>query len=688
MDYAPCTRLGPMVWTVPANTHRRLRALLRSVHQYQAVRRAVIFACVVTTLLPLPVAAVGLGPVTQQSALGQSLRVVIPVILVAGEDLAAECFKFASAERDADGIPQVVFGRVVVERTPSGTQLVVSNPRAVNDPVVRLTLQAGCDNAVRREYTLLMDPPAIEPPLVATDSATRNEVAASPPPVVRQPRRATGTAARASARAAPTARTTATARAARKPSPPKPRVAAKAAPKRLPPAAADRPRLQVSSAAPAAIAQKGTRTASEAEQEKAQQDLANAIEAETVVLRQRIVELTAQVDRMQKEVEANELAQRAADEAAKAAPAAQTPPPGTVPAPATAAPAETTPPIATAPPTATTPPAAKVAPTTAPVPVWWEDNTLLLAAIVGLPLLIAGGLLWKRRRDAVRTEPWRAPGAVPMEARPGPRTVTGLRNASAGVAPSAAVIATPAPSAKPVEPAGTGESATALAVSELSQVTEEARVYVELGHPERAIEVLSKHIRQNPRATPAAWIMLLDLHHANGDRQDFRRLSEEFHQHFNVQTPMWEGFGTSETGIDNGLDAFSHIVKEIVSLWRKPGCREYLEGLLYDNREGRRIGFPLAAYGDILMLLQVLDAPPVIDIEDDLAFDAKPASVRPAVPASVAPSMASVPAAAEKAIARKPMPPEPATRSSPQPIEFELELDPEKDTGKLRKPPP
>ena len=645
---------------------------------------------ILTTLSPHPAAAVGLGPVAQQSAVGQSLRVVVPVILVAGEDFAAECFKFASAVRDADGIPQISFGRVVVERTASGMQLVVSNPRPVNDPIVRLTLQAGCDTAaVRREYTLLMDPPAIEAPLVAAESTTRNEVATPPPPVVRRPARTARAAARDGARGAPTSRTTASARAARKPAAPKPRIAAKAATQRPPAAAADRPRLQVSSALPSGTAQKGGRTTTEAEQEKAQQDLANAIEAETVVLRQRIVELTALVDRMQKEVEANEIAQRAADEAAKASPAAPALPPGTAPPLGTvppavqATPTETAPP-ATAPATANAPPAAKAAPTAATLPAWWEDNAALLAAIVGLGLLIAGGLLWKRRRDAIRTEAWRAPsaGANRTQTRPGPRTVTGLRNAPAGVAPAAALMTTPPPSAIDGDAAGVGEADAALAAAELSQVTEEARVYVELGHPERAIEVLSKHIRQHPRAAPAAWIMLLDLHHANGDRQDFRRLSEEFHQHFNVQTPMWEAFGTSETGIDNGLDAFPHIVKEIVSLWRKPECREYLEGLLFDNREGRRIGFPVAAYGDILMLLQVLNAPPAIDIEADLAFDARAASARPA-----APSTASILAAAERTIARKPMPPESAARTPQQPIEFELELNPEKDTVNPRKPP-
>ena len=153
----------------------------------------------------------------------------------------------------------------------------------------------------------------------------------------------------------------------------------------------------------------------EADREKAQQDLANSIEAETVILRQRIVELTAMVERMQLDVQAQEIAQRAADAAATL------PPP--------------------------VPPAA-------PESDWWEANASLVAAIVGLPLLIAAGLLWKRRRDAARDNTWRPASreARAPQARPAP----GLRNAPAGLARMAPDTAAPAlePKPEPVKDAG------------------------------------------------------------------------------------------------------------------------------------------------------------------------------------------------------------------------------------------
>ena len=601
-------------------------------------------ACLLAALLPNPVSAVGLGAITQQSALGQPLRVVVPVTLGDGEELAPECFRITAADRDVDGIPQLLFGRVNVERSPSGTALVVTNARTVSDPIVRLTIQAGCEAAIRREYTLLMDPPAIEAPVVAAESAPREPVVAPPPPPAardaRRPARPTApraAAPRASTRTAPAAGSDAAADATRKPAAAKGRTIAKAVPKRPPAAVADQPRLSLSSGAGSA--------ATEADREKAQQERAAAIDAETQVLRQRIVELTALVERMQQELRAQEQIEQAAAEAAKAA--AQAPAASAPPEPAKAASASA---AATPPP----PPAAD----------WWDDSAALTAALVLLPLLIAAALLIRRRQAVAEDEQWRPRATIALGA---PESISPmLRNATAGLASSGPEsVSTVASKGPPADPA-----VDALAVSELSHATEEARVFVALGHPERAIEALQEHLRRHPRSMPAAWLMLLSLHHSVGNRPEFRRLAEDFHAHFNVQVPLWEGFDSDEPGT-GGLDGFPHVQKQLVELWRKPGCRAYLERLLHDNREGRRIGFPLTAYGEILLLLQVIDAPEDIDVNVDLvesaSLDADPAE--PA--ASAAPPRAT--AAGVLARARKPMPPDPAaSRPVQQPIRFDI----------------
>jgi hypothetical protein len=179
-----------------------------------------------------------------------------------------------------------------------------------------------------------------------------------------------------------------------------------------------------------------------------------------------------------------------------------------------------------------------------------------------------------------------------------------------------------APAAKPARGRfGAGDGANALAVSELSQVTEEARVFLQLGHVDRAMEVLRDHIDHQPRSMPAAWLMLLDLYQAHGREQDFRKLAEEFHLQFNTQTPLWSDARAAE-GSDTGLEGFPHIVKQLVGSWGTVECRDFLDRLLYDNRKGRRTGFSFRAFTEILTLRQLVDLL-LADIDSDVAEEQK-----------------------------------------------------------------
>jgi hypothetical protein len=122
------------------------------------------FACAVLAgalFQPGLVSAVALGNIALQSSLGQPLRVVIPVALGDGETLNTSCLKLV---RDpVAGTPQLLTGRVSVERNAANTRLIVTTPRPVDEPALRLSVQAGCGDTTRRDYVLLLDPQGNEP---------------------------------------------------------------------------------------------------------------------------------------------------------------------------------------------------------------------------------------------------------------------------------------------------------------------------------------------------------------------------------------------------------------------------------------------------------------------------------------------------------------------------------------------
>ena len=111
-------------------------------------------------LLAAPCAlALSLGDAEPQSSLGQPLRVVVPIDASKAQSLTAACVHVIADAAGGSGPPRLLTGRVTIDRTAAGPQLLVTTARSVNDPVVRLAVQAGCDGTTRRDYVLLLDPP-------------------------------------------------------------------------------------------------------------------------------------------------------------------------------------------------------------------------------------------------------------------------------------------------------------------------------------------------------------------------------------------------------------------------------------------------------------------------------------------------------------------------------------------------
>lgn len=156
--------------------------------------------------LPGLASAVALGNIALQSSLGQPLRVVIPVALNSGEVLDTSCLKLV---RDAEpGTPQLLTGRVSLERNAASTRLIVTTPRPMDEPALRISVLAGCGNTVRRDYVLLLDPQGTSSNTVLAsadiDQFRNYAGSALPVPATRHPQRV-ATAPAAPATPAPVA---------------------------------------------------------------------------------------------------------------------------------------------------------------------------------------------------------------------------------------------------------------------------------------------------------------------------------------------------------------------------------------------------------------------------------------------------------------------------------------------------
>ncbi|MBC7575518.1 MAG: hypothetical protein H7244_14420 [Herminiimonas sp.] len=107
-------------------------------------------------VLAVPAQAVGLGDVGVQSALGEPLRATVSLFGDGAAEKARTCFSARLLTADGAAIANP---RVAVGAGGNGPLLNLSTPNAIREPALTLVVEIGCGDAVRKEFSLLLDPP-------------------------------------------------------------------------------------------------------------------------------------------------------------------------------------------------------------------------------------------------------------------------------------------------------------------------------------------------------------------------------------------------------------------------------------------------------------------------------------------------------------------------------------------------
>lgn len=140
-------------------------------------------------------------------------------------------------------------------------------------------------------------------------------------------------------------------------------------------------------------------------------------------------------------------------------------------------------------------------------------------------------------------------------------------------------------------------------VEEISDVTQEAEFWMSVNDPERAIEILEPQAELDHPDSPVPWLYLLDLYRVVGNKEKYDPLRDRFVVFFNANVPEFEV--DPATLPSRHLDDFEHLSKKICSLWNTNDILPFLESLLIDDRDGKRMGFELPVYRDILLLISI-----------------------------------------------------------------------------------
>jgi hypothetical protein len=131
---------------VPIQLSRRSRA-----------RVSAVALAVLATFTAGPAAALSLGNPDVVSFLGQPLHLRVPVAFDPADGSAQQCVHLIG--QPGGDVPSLTVARVDIERGPTGSVLRVTTSQPIDEPVLRVALEIGCTQRMRREFTLLIDPP-------------------------------------------------------------------------------------------------------------------------------------------------------------------------------------------------------------------------------------------------------------------------------------------------------------------------------------------------------------------------------------------------------------------------------------------------------------------------------------------------------------------------------------------------
>lgn len=552
--------------------------------------------------------ALGFGRVINVSQLGQPLNFAAAVRLEADESLPRECVSAEVLAGDVRVPPATV--RLTVEPgNDAGERLLrITTSGAIEEPVVTVTLSAGCNGRLVRSFVTLIDPPGVNlaqsgsvAPLTLPPQRAESQVA----PVVTVVETANAESApssaapalaprRAEAPRAPRVRvaegrpsaTEPVRRRADEPTRPRPQAPAATVARR------SGPRLQLEPAAAtvnspvarpvesvAAVAGAASAALDAAQAAAAAASAAEAAEA----AQRRVVAMEQNLARLREESQATQKALATLQASLEQAQTARY---------------------------------------TNPLVYFLAALSALLAAVVGL-------LWWRQSHSRPASQWWLAPtgtaaGAPRRAERPAGVVVdTGRVETKPAVMDERAVLRdlenpstlahptlvpptvlpplAPAPAPAPVAIAEPPTLRRELSVEELIDLEQQADFFVVLGQDEAAIDLLMGHVRSSGGASPLPYLKLLEIYRRRGDREAYERIRDRFNNRFNTYAPDWD----HDLAQGKSLEDYPEAMAQLQRLWSEPArVTLSLDAALLREDENPDT-FDLPAYRELLFLYSI-----------------------------------------------------------------------------------
>ena len=137
-----------------------------------------------------------------------------------------------------------------------------------------------------------------------------------------------------------------------------------------------------------------------------------------------------------------------------------------------------------------------------------------------------------------------------------------------------------------------------LSVEELLDLEQQADFFIALGQEDAAVDLLMSHLRSAGGQSPLPYTKLLEIYRRQGDRSAYERTRARFNRRFNAYAPDWDTGPTA----GRSLEDYPDTVALLQGAWTAPiDAMAILEGLLFKRDDTSEL-FDLPAYRDVLVL--------------------------------------------------------------------------------------
>jgi hypothetical protein len=156
-------------------------------------------------------------------------------------------------------------------------------------------------------------------------------------------------------------------------------------------------------------------------------------------------------------------------------------------------------------------------------------------------------------------------------------------------------------------------------------ILDHADVFLSHGRTSLAIQLLQNHLLEHPKKSVTVWMFLLDLLAKEHLQTAYEQTARECQEHFNVRIAE---FDDNESSDRHTFEDFPRLISGLEQVWGTPAALTYLEELVYNSRLETRVGFEKNVLEELLLLKDIakleVDMPPnpILD-EKKLAIKAQ-----------------------------------------------------------------